>query len=193
MPLPDGRPRLENAFYRALLLRLHSITPRMSKSGALLDQTRRFYDPACEREDVRAALPFPSLEEDAAWDAPDPLHAAVHGHPRTQELRGTLATLAEELKAQLGRRGSRRFHIYERSVREHAEVVERIVFDYAFRLGQVWPSSAHALPDAPAVRRLARVATDLRAPAAHRLRVMLLASLQALEELGPHDHPEPAS
>jgi len=81
----------------------------------------------------------------------------------------------------------RTFLAHESTTNAHTSVLESIVFDHAFRLGQLYP----ALPRTdeavrnPVLHRLARAATDMRTPPGQRLRVLLYAAIRALEELYP--------
>src|SRR5690606_12694158 len=70
---------------------------------------------------------------------------------------------------------------------EHALRLEAIVFEHAFRLGQLYPaaSATEETTRDPVLRRLARCATDMRSPPGQRLRVLLGAAMLAVEELYP--------
>lgn len=81
----------------------------------------------------------------------------------------------------------RTFLAFESTTNEHALLLEAVVLDHAFRLGQLYPaaSATEETTRDPILRRLARAATDMRSPPGQRLRVLIGAAMLAVEELYP--------
>lgn len=177
-PAGNERLRIENDFLRALLVRLRSVTPREGLAGTMLEEARPVFDPSGHPEDA----PAPRLETDEDLDA---IAVSLRRSPRATALRCRQEQAFLALHAMLQPSGRTWLRSYEKAHREHADLLQSIVFAYAFRLGQLWPAWPSPLPteEHVALRRLVRAATDLRSPPGQRLRVLLAASVQALEEL----------
>lgn len=176
-----NRLRIENDFLRALLVRLCSVTSRESLAGALLEEARPLFDPSGPTDDD---LPAPRLDTDEDLDA---IAVALRRSPRATALRCRQEQAFVTLHALLQESGRAWLRSYEKAQREHADLLQSVVFSYAFRLGQLWPALPSPLPPSEhaTLRRLIRAATDLRSPPGYRLHVLLAASVQALEELYP--------
>lgn len=177
-PAGNERLRIENDFLRALLVRLRSVTPREGLAGTMLEEARPVFDPSGHPEDA----PAPRLETDEDLDA---IAVSLRRSPRATALRCRQEQAFLALHAMLQPSGRTWLRSYEKAHREHADLLQAIVFAYAFRLGQLWPAWPSPPPteEHVALRRLVRAATDLRSPPGQRLRVLLAASVQALEEL----------
>src|SRR5690606_25888844 len=96
-----------------------------------------------------------------------------------------------ELRHSVSADAWRTFLAFESTTNEHALMLEAVVFDHAFRLGQLYPaaSATDETTRDPILRRLARAATDMRGPPGQRLRVLLGAAILAVEELYPTASP----
>jgi len=174
------RYRTENSFYRALLARLQTLVPPETPAAALLEASRPTFEAAPELP------PWPSPLDDLD-PVEDPITAALRRDPHTAELVHRQRQLADALRHRVPADAWRTFLAFESTTSEHALRLEAIVFDHAFRLGQLYPASSATDETTrdPILRRLARCATDMRSPPGQRLRVLLGAAMLAVEELYP--------
>lgn len=189
------RSTLEARVYRALLLRLLALTPSESDAGRLLLETRPLFDPY----DFEAALGAiaPLGPDDPAYerDGTDPIAHATQHSPTARALLERQQERCDRIRGLLHPNDWQHVLDLEHLAATYRSWVEHAVFAHAFRLGQLWPPS----PPSPtgssrSLKRLARAAADLRSPPGLRLRVLLAASLQALEELfPPNAAPSPIS
>ena len=178
------RYRTENSFYRALLARLQALVPPDTPAATLLEASRPTFE----------ALPEPPR-----WPSPvddldpveDPITAALRHEPHAAELAHRQRQLAAALRHSVTADAWRTFLAFESTTHEHAHLLEAIVFEHAFRLGQLYPaaSATDETTRDPILRRLARAATDMRSPPGQRLRVLLGAAMLAVEELYPQQSP----
>src|SRR5690606_19305847 len=179
-PTIPQRQTTENTLHRALLRRLQALTPEGTPAATLLESARPLFDPTSEPPSATVA----PVEDDPPED---PITAALRHDPRAADLARQQRELATVLRHSVSAEAWRTFLAHESTTNAHTSVLESIVFDHAFRLGQLYP----ALPRTeeavrnPVLHRLARAATDLRTPPGQRLRVLLAAAIQALEELYP--------
>lgn len=174
------RHRTETTIYRALLQRLQTLVPPGSPAAALLEASRPVFDPSAERPPVPL-----DLDDDATLE--DPVTAALRHDARAVAIMQTQRDLSNALRHSVSAGAWQMFLAFENSVHEHAALLESIIFAHAFRLGQLYPAhpqTEEAMHD-PVLRRLARAATDMRSAPGQRLRVLLAAASQALEELFP--------
>src|SRR5690606_15563333 len=126
--------------------------------------------------------PDTQAEEDTIED---PITAALRQDPQAEELASQQRELATTLRHSVSAQAWRTFLAHESTTNAHTSVLESIVFHHAFRLGQLYPplpNTEDAMRN-PILNRLVRAATDMRTPPGQRLRVLLSAANQALEEL----------
>src|SRR5690606_13485883 len=101
----------------------------------------------------------------------DPSTAALRHDPQAADLARQQRELATALRHSVSAETWRTFLAHESTTHAHTSLLESIVFDHAFRLGQLYP----ALPRTeeavrnPVLHRLARAATDMRTPPGQRL------------------------
>src|SRR5690606_4170392 len=159
---------------------LRALTPQGTPAATLLESTRHLFDPAAERP----SAPISPVEDDPPED---PITAALRHDPQAAELSRQQSELAAALRHSVSAEAWRTFLAHESTTNAHASMLESIVFDHAFRLGQLFPPlprTDEAIRH-PVLHRLARAATDMRTPPGQRLRILLSAAIQALEELYP--------
>lgn len=174
------RHSTETTIYRALLARLQTLVPPGSPAARLLEASRPVFD-------LPSGTPTVHFAFDEFEPPEDPVTAAMRQHPRAVALAETQRELAGMLRHSISATAWRTYLALESATNEHGSILESVVFAHAFRLGQLepaFPRTADAMDD-PVLRRLARTATDMRTPPGQRLRVLIAASAQALEELFP--------
>lgn len=174
------RQTTENTFYRALLTRIQALVPQGTPAAALLESTRPLFDPSAEAP----AVPLAIEEEEPPED---PVTAALRQDAHAAELAEAQRELTRALRHSVSAEAWRTYLAVESTANEQTAILESIVFAHAFRLGQLYPASpdTEAAMGDPILRRLARSATDMRTAPGQRLRVLLSAAIQAVEELSP--------
>src|SRR5690606_22175415 len=149
-------------------------------AATLLEPAPHLSDPTAERP----SAPISPIDADPPAD---PVTAALRHDPHAAEVARQHNERDTAPRHGVPADARRTLLAHESTTNAHPSVLESLVFDHASRLGQLYP----ALPRTeeavrnPALHRLARAATDMRTPPGQRLRVLLSAAIQALEELYP--------